>query len=81
MNILNRNEAEIRQVKAYVSRMCKIYRNIDFVIGHESYFTQEHCNIVGNNYFLLELHKRDTGERKISQERKILSEITRLVMF
>ena len=28
-NILKQTEAQIRQVKACVSRMCKIYRNID----------------------------------------------------
>ena len=34
-NIPKRTEAQIGQVKAFVSRMCKIYWNIDFVIDDE----------------------------------------------
>ena len=49
-NIPKQTEAQIRQIKACIAWMCKIYRNIDFVIDGESCLT-EHSNIVGNNFY------------------------------
>ena len=50
-NIPKRTKAQIRPVKACVFRMCTIYRNIDFFIDDESYFTLEQSNIVGYIFF------------------------------
>ena len=80
-NIPERTEAQIRQVNECFSRMCKIYRNIDLVIDDESYFTQEYSNIVGYIFIILEKQKLDTGKSKISPERQIPTEITRVGMF
>ena len=58
----------------------KIYRNIDFVTDDESYFTLEHINIVGYNFFYSCNINESRANVNIAR-RQIPSEITRLSMF
>ena len=50
-NIPKQTEAQIRQVIARVFRDCAKFTGIDLVIDDESYFTLEHSNIIGYNFF------------------------------